>query len=217
MNFNFKKKSNQLSIKELDKAKEELLFITDLLFKNGLLTTDGGNISSRIGNNMVITPSGASNALLWKLTSQDLIVLDLEGRVIEGTSPSIETPFHIAIYRNLIEANAVIHSHTPLLSVFAKIGIGITENIHIREATMHYIPIIPFAKPGEDLANIISNVLKNLEFDSKFGKLFLLESHGVLSIGKNLRQAYSTLDLGNQMAITKILEKLLLKKGEACD
>ncbi len=212
MNFNSKKKSELFVERELDEAKRELLFIIDLLFKNGLLTTTGGNISSRIGNKIVITPSGASNTLLWQMTSQDLVVLDLEGRVLEGAYPSIETPFHIAVYHNLTEANAVIHSHSPLLSVFAKLGIGIAENMYIREATLHNIPIIPVAKPGKDLADIISNVLKNLEFNSKFGKLYLLESHGVLSIGKNLRQAYSTLDLGNQMALTKILEKLLLKK-----
>ena len=212
MNINSKKKSDLLSVRELDEVKEELLFITNLLFKNGLLTTTGGNISSRIGNKIVITPSGASNALLWQMTSKDLVVLDLEGKVLEGDSPSIETPFHIVVYHNLAEANAVIHSHSPLLCVFAKLGIGISENMYVREATLKDIPIIPFAKPGKELADVISNVLKNLEFDSKFGKLFLLESHGVLSIGKNLRQAYSTLDLGNQMALTKMLEKLLLKK-----
>ena len=204
--------SDSLCKKELDKAKEELIFISNLLFMNGLLTTTGGNISSRVGKKVVVTPSGASNALLWQVTPKDLVVLDLEGRVLNGGDPSIETPVHIALYSKIPEVNAIIHAHTPLLSAFAKLGMRITENMFIREATLRNIPIIPIAKPGKELAEIVCEALKNVEFDTKFGKLYLLESHGVLSIGKNLRQAYSTLDLGNQMALRKILEKLLRKK-----
>jgi L-fuculose-phosphate aldolase len=204
--------SDSLSKRELDKAKNELIFVSNLLFKNGLLTTTGGNISSRVGNKVVITPSGASNALLWQVTPKDLVVLDLEGRVLDGGNPSIETPVHIALYSKIPEVNAIIHAHTSLLSAFAKLGMAITENMFIREATLRNIPLVPIAKPGRELAEIVCQALKNVEFDTKFGKLYLLESHGVLSIGKNLRQAYSTLDLGNQMALRKILEKLLEKK-----
>jgi len=209
---NSNNESDSLSKIQLYKAKEELLFIVNLLFKTGLLTTTGGNISSRVGKKIVITPSGASNALLWQVTPKDLVVLDLEGRVLDGGIPSMEAPVHVALYSNISEVNAVIHSHTPLLSVFAKLGIGITENMFIREGTLHKIPIIPFAMPGKELSEIVCNALKNVVFDTKFGKLYLLESHGVLSIGRNLRQAYSTLDLGSQMALRTILEKLLEKK-----
>ena len=213
MDFNnSNNESDSLSKRELDKAKDELIFVSNLLFKNGLLTTTGGNISSRVGNKIVITPSGASNALLWQVTPKDLVVLDLKGRVIDGGNPSIETPVHIALYSKIPEVNAIIHAHTSLLSAFAKLGMTITENMFIREATLRNIPLVPIAKPGRELAEIVCQALKNVEFDTKFGKLYLLESHGVLSIGKNLRQAYSTLDLGNQMALRKILEKLLEKK-----
>lgn len=213
MDFNSNNKSDLSSKLEIDKAKEELLFISNLLFKSGLLTTTGGNISSRVGKKIVITPAGASNALLWQMTSTDLVVLDLEGKVLEGGCTSSETPVHIAVYSNIPEVKAVIHAHTPLLSVFAMLGKGITENLIIREATLHNIPLVPIAKPGKELAEIVCNTLKNVEFfNTKFGKLYLLESHGVLSIGRNLRQAYSTLDLGNQMALRKILEILLEKK-----
>jgi len=204
--------SNSFIKNELDEVKEDLIFISNLLFKNYLLTTTGGNISSRVGNKVVITPSGASNALLWHLAPKDLVVLDLEGRVLDGGNPSIETPVHIALYSKIPEVNAIIHAHTSLLSAFANLGRGITENLFIREATLRNIPILPIAKSGKELAEIVCEALKNVEFKTKFGKLYLLESHGVLSIGKNLRQAYSTLDLGNQMALRKIIEKLLEKK-----
>ena len=213
MDFNNSNDESDLaSKKELDKVKKELIFISNLLFKNNLLTTTGGNISSRVRNKVIITPSGASNALLWQLATKDLVVLDLEGRVLEGGNPSIETPVHIALYSRIPEVNAIIHAHTSLLSAFAKLGMEIIENMFVREATLRNIPIIPIAKPGKELAEIVCEALKNVEFGTKFGKLYLLESHGVLSIGKNLRQAYSTLDLGNQMALRKILEKLLEKK-----
>ena len=134
---NSNNESDSLSKIQLCKAKEELLFIVNLLFKTGLLTTTGGNISSRVGKKIVITPSGASNALLWQVTPKDLVVLDLEGRVLDGGTPSMEAPVHVALYSNISEVNAVIHAHTPLLSVFAKLGIGITENMFIREGTLH--------------------------------------------------------------------------------
>ena len=88
--------------------------------ESGLSPGRSGNVSARLGTHIFITPSGMAYG---DLLPEDIVVLDLEGRVIEGKwLPSSEWHFHVAIYAARPEINAVVHTH----SVFK------SDNIHPR-------------------------------------------------------------------------------------
>ena len=76
----------------------------------GLLAASDGNLSVRLPNGLIaMTPSGVPKA---RLRREDLAHLTLEGEVVAG-HPSSERAMHLAIYRAVPEARAVVHAHPP--------------------------------------------------------------------------------------------------------
>ena len=96
-----------------------------LLQKYNLVIHTWGNISqrSKCGKFYAIKPSGVSYE---KMTPQDIVVLDLEGNVIEGKlNPSSDTPTHTILYNKWPKINAICHTHSPFGVTWASTG----ENI----------------------------------------------------------------------------------------
>jgi L-ribulose-5-phosphate 4-epimerase len=87
---------------------------------NGLVTLTWGNASAidRDTGLVAIKPSGVSYA---ELTADELVVLDLDGRTVEGSRrPSTDTPTHLALYRAFDEIGAVVHTHSTWATVWAQ-------------------------------------------------------------------------------------------------
>ncbi len=84
----------------------------------GLTTGTAGNVSERLDSgHVVVTPAAVPYA---ELTPADLVVLDLDGAVVEGTrTPTSEWALHLALHRNYPEIGAVLHAHPPYASAFA--------------------------------------------------------------------------------------------------
>lgn len=90
-----------------------------------LITFTWGNVSQidRDADLICIKPSGVDYG---KMTSDDMVIVDLEGRVIEGTlRPSSDLPTHIEIYRTFESVGGVVHTHSRWATIFAQAGIGI--------------------------------------------------------------------------------------------
>ncbi|MBN1109390.1 MAG: class II aldolase/adducin family protein, partial [Methanomassiliicoccales archaeon] len=87
-----------------------------LLYERGLTSGIGGNISARAGDMMVITPSGSCKGML---DPAELVTVDIaNGKALTGR-PSMETPFHLTVYRERSEVNGVVHVHAPFCTVLA--------------------------------------------------------------------------------------------------
>lgn len=100
--------------------KEEVLEANLALPKHDLVTFTWGNVSGIDRNSglVVIKPSGVPYE---KLTVEDMVVVDLEGRVVEGDlRPSSDTPTHLALYRSLPEIGGVVHTHSPWATSWAQ-------------------------------------------------------------------------------------------------
>jgi L-fuculose-phosphate aldolase len=82
----------------------------------GLNHGSSGNLSLRHGEHILITPSGLAYE---DCRPQDIVRLDLDGRVTGGGRPSSEWPFHCEIYRSRPEAGAVLHAHSPWCTTLA--------------------------------------------------------------------------------------------------
>ncbi len=93
--------------------------------KYGLVTFTWGNVSGidRDQGLVVIKPSGVPYE---KLKLEDLVVVDLQGTVVEGTlRPSSDTPTHLVLYKAFPHIGGVVHTHSPWATIWAQAGIGI--------------------------------------------------------------------------------------------
>jgi len=102
--------------------KEQVLAANLDLVKFNLVTLTWGNVSgiSRAEGLVVIKPSGVEYA---KLKVNDLVVVDLAGKIIEGKlRPSSDTPTHLELYRAFPAIGGIAHSHSPFATVFAQAG-----------------------------------------------------------------------------------------------
>lgn len=106
----------------LENLKKEVYKAHMNLWENRLVMWTSGNVSGRDSktNLVVIKPSGVSYD---KLSPDNLVVVDLNGKVIEGDlKPSVDMATHLYIYRNMPDVSSVIHTHSTYASAFAATG-----------------------------------------------------------------------------------------------
>lgn len=109
----------------LKKLKQKVYEANLMLPKFGLVTFTWGNVSgiNREKNLVVIKPSGVDYE---KLSADDMVVLDLEGNIVEGDlKPSSDTPTHLELYKAFEDIGGVVHTHSRWATIFAQSGRGI--------------------------------------------------------------------------------------------
>ncbi len=109
----------------LEELKEQVLQANLQLPKHDLVTFTWGNVSGldRESGLVVIKPSGVSYDCM---TAADMVVVDLDGKVVEGTwKPSSDTPTHVSLYRAFPAMGGIVHTHSRWATTFAQAGRGI--------------------------------------------------------------------------------------------
>jgi L-fuculose-phosphate aldolase len=153
------------------RLRAEIVRVAQALDAAGFCPSKSGNVSARLGDGLLITPSGLPYA---RMDPADLIALDLDGRVRSGAgAPSSEWPFHTTIYQARPEAGAVVHTHSPRATALACARRGIPAfHYMIALAGGHDIRCADYATFGtQELAD---NALRGLEGR----KAVLLANHG---------------------------------------
>jgi 3-dehydro-4-phosphotetronate decarboxylase len=171
-----------MSMSFLRAAKEIVEWGKELTDK-GLVNGTGGNISVRLEDAVISTPSGWS---LGELDADNLSVTTLDGEIISGPKPTKELPMHLAVYRSREDLNAVVHTHSiyaVTYSCTAPVGSLIPIYIPSIAAKVGHVKLIPFVLPGsEELGELVGKEIQRYN-------ALLLENHGVLSAGKTLSKA----------------------------
>ena len=106
----------------LEVSKKQVLEANLLLPKYGLVTFTWGNVSGidRSSGLVVIKPSGVDYE---DLTAEDIVIVDLDGKVIEGKlKPSTDTPTHIELYKAFPHVGGIVHTHSRWATSFAQAG-----------------------------------------------------------------------------------------------
>jgi L-ribulose-5-phosphate 4-epimerase len=194
-----------------DALKQQLADISTELYRAGVVTATGGNISVRSVEHehaLWITPSAVFKGAL---SSQDMIMIDEDGKVVSGVyPPSIEFAFHAGLMRVRADINAVVHSHPPFAIVW---GLG---NLAIPPITYDALlvgtyPFIPWHMVGsQELAGAVIDAVGNGMVGGSF-----LRNHGLLTVGKNLRQAADvTLMTEQTLKILYLAHQMGIKPAE---
>lgn len=109
----------------LEALKQEVLEANLELPHHGLVTFTWGNVSAIDKNRelVVIKPSGVSYA---NMTADDMVVVDLEGNVVEGRlNPSSDTPTHLPLYKAYEQVGGVVHTHSSYITSWAQAGCSV--------------------------------------------------------------------------------------------
>lgn len=104
----------------LAQLREQVLAANLALPAHGLVTLTWGNASGidRSSGLVAIKPSGVPYE---KLTLEEIVVVDLQGKVVEGTRrPSTDTPTHLALYEAFDEIGGIVHVHSPWATAWAQ-------------------------------------------------------------------------------------------------
>lgn len=106
----------------LEQLKQQVYEANLLLPKYNLVTFTWGNVSGidRKSGLVVIKPSGVEYGAM---TVEDMVVVDLEGKVVEGHyKPSSDTPTHIVLYKAFPSLGGIVHTHSRWATTFAQAG-----------------------------------------------------------------------------------------------
>lgn len=197
---------------ELMHPAEQINVIIGRIYRGGMTTTSGGNISIRDSNGDIwITPSGIDKG---SLTLKDIMCVKKDGTIIGPHKPSSEFPFHKAIYEARPELNAIIHAHPPGLVAFS-IARKIPDTNIVPQARniCGEIGYAPYGTPGsEDLGKKIAKQFMNPKY-----KAVIMENHGVVLGGADLMDAYQRFETLEFCCRTLINAGLLGKVNTLAD
>jgi L-ribulose-5-phosphate 4-epimerase len=152
--------------------------------ENGLVTWTGGNLSARDPESgyVVIKPSGVRYE---ELTADNMVVVDLDGRPVEGQmKPSSDTASHLYIYRHREDINGIVHTHSPFATAFAALGRPIPVYLTaMGDEFGGRIPCGGFALiGGEDIGRVVLESIGE-------SRAVLLKQHGVFTVGPTAEAA----------------------------
>lgn len=169
------------------KLREEVAEVAREMISSGLVTGTSGNVSALTPEGEVlITPSGLDYSIL---EPEDVVLVDLEGRVLEGEfAPSTETPMHTGIYRARSNIGGIVHTHSYFSTTLACLGWEI-PSVHYMLAVLSddgRVPVAPYATYGtEELAGHASEALGDTH------RACLLQNHGTITVGDGPSKAFS--------------------------
>jgi L-ribulose-5-phosphate 4-epimerase len=168
---------------KLQALREEVYKCNMLLPENGLVKMTSGNVSGRDPetNWVVIKPSGIAYE---KLTPDNLVIVDLDGNIIEGDlTPSIDTETHLVVYRARPDVFGMVHTHSPYATSFAVLGQSIPPVTTTCGLIGGGVPLGGFACfGGEAIGKEIVHVIGS-------SYAVIMQSHGVFTIGNSASYA----------------------------
>ncbi|GHD84559.1 class II aldolase/adducin family protein [Streptomyces naganishii] len=148
---------------------------------DGLVVGTSGNVSVRVGETVLVTPSGMPYD---RLTPGDVTGVALDGRQVLGTLvPTSELPMHLAIYRTT-GATAVVHTHAVHATAVSTLVPELPVIHYMAGALGGPVRVAPYAAYGTD--ELAANMLRALEDRSGC----LLQNHGTVTYGTSLDEAY---------------------------
>jgi len=185
-----------LEQKSLHEARELIAQVGKIMLERNLTDLAGGNISVRVEDKVVMSPSYAGTRKFWQLKPEDVLVLDLQGELLEGGGRvSREAPTHLKLLNGFYpQGKAVIHAHARNVMVFCATRQSIPA---VLEYTYKFgeIKLAEYGRGGVQNEQLAENVYKALSGQegrmAKQAAAVMVPWHGLFAVGKDL---YSVLD-----------------------
>ncbi len=177
------------------------------LYRRGLTTSLGGNVSMRVdGKSFLITPSGLDKS---SLQGDQVAQVTMEGENLSSLKLSIETGMHRLVYLARPDVQAIVHAHPLYASVFSALEGCPVDTRLTAEAwwQLGEVAVVPYAKMGtEDLARKVAE--KSLRSD-----VLVMENHGVTCLGRSLLEAFEKIDVLERCCRMTVIAWQATQKG----
>ena len=167
------------------RQREQIVDFGKSLFERGLTAGSSGNLSVRLSDGWLLTPTNAS---LGRLDPAQLSKLDWDGNLISGAPPSKEAFLHRAMYEERGSAGAIVHLHSTH-SAAVSCMCGLNHDDCIPPLTPYFVmkvgrlPLVPYHRPGDPaLAGAIGAMARK-------HSAVLLANHGPVVSGSSLEAA----------------------------
>jgi ribulose-5-phosphate 4-epimerase/fuculose-1-phosphate aldolase len=166
-------------------ASEDIAELGASIFARGLTPGRTGNLSCRIQDEIVVTPTGVS---LGSLDPDQLAIIDLDGRPIRGARPSKEAVMHAALYRARPTAAGVVHLHSTHAVAVSCLA-DVDERSALPPLTAYFamrvghLPLLPYFAPGDPSLSVA------VEEMAREHHAILLANHGSLVVADDLLSA----------------------------
>jgi 3-dehydro-4-phosphotetronate decarboxylase len=167
------------------KQREEIALLGRSIYERGLTHGSTGNISAKLDDGWLLTPTGSN---LGRLDPARLSKLDWNGKLLAGDQPSKENFLHLAMYQERKQNGAVVHLHSTH-SVAVSVLADVDADDVLPPLTAYYVmrigrlPLVPYYAPG-DLA--LADAVRG--FAGKHHAV-LLANHGPVVAGSTLAAA----------------------------
>ena len=155
------------------------------MFERGLTSGSSGNLSARLDDGYLMTPT---NSCLGFLEPSQLSKLDAKGRYICGDKPTKEVPLHLSYYEARPQAGAIVHLHSTYATALSCLKHN--DQSDALPATTPYllmrvgrVPVLPYTDPGS--ADVRPYILEAAPHHSAV----LLANHGPVVTGANFESA----------------------------
>ncbi|MBQ5483680.1 MAG: class II aldolase/adducin family protein [Candidatus Methanomethylophilus sp.] len=167
-------------------ARKRLVECCHMLYDRNLTVSAGGNMSVRINDReILITPSGVNKGLVRE---DDLVKMDMDGNVLSGGKPSIEHKFHLGIYKENPETNAVVHCHPLYCLAILTRGEDLKSTLTPEGVLLlDQVPTCRYATPGSD--ELVEAVMEYANAPA-----MLMARHGAITQGRTLEEAYNRME-----------------------
>ena len=170
----------------MEKERQEIVDYGKKMSSAGLSKGTSGNISAYDDKTgmMAITPSGIG---YFETTPEDIVVMDLDGNIIEGTrKPSSEHVLHATIYKLNEDAKGVVHAHSTFCTTLSCMDEPVIATHYLLAgAQTHEVPCAKYATYGTpELAHEVENSMNE-------GLALLLANHGMVAWGPSLSKAFN--------------------------
>ena len=170
---------------EENRLREQIVDFGKSLFERGLTAGSSGNLSVRLDDGWLLTPTNAS---LGRLDPARLSRLDWDGRLQAGDAPSKEAFLHRAMYQERPGAGAIVHLHSTH-SAAVSCMCGLNHDDCIPPLTPYFVmkigrlPLLPYHRPGDPA---LGDAIRGL---AKKHAAVLLANHGPVVSGSSLEAA----------------------------
>lgn len=170
---------------EENRLREQIVEFGKSLFERGLTAGSSGNLSVRLDDGWLLTPTNAS---LGRLDPARLSRLDWDGRLQAGDAPSKEAFLHRAMYQERPGAGAIVHLHSTH-SAAVSCMCGLNHDDCIPPLTPYFVmkigrlPLLPYHRPGDPA---LGDAIRGL---AKKHAAVLLANHGPVVSGSSLEAA----------------------------
>ena len=171
------------------------------LYDRGYAHGSSGNLSVRLADGMLITPTGSS---LGRLDPARLAKIDLRGTPVAGDPPSKEAFLHLVMYAARPTARAIVHLHCTCAVAVSCLAHADPRNVLAPLTAYHVmrvgvLPLIPYHRPGD---RALAEAVRRAAADHR---AVLLANHGPVVAGKSLDDAVDSAEELEQTAELSLL------------